>query len=180
MSPQDQQPAKDLNNIGLLVNTNVAGDAIQSLQEGTLVTCRYGDKAIDYKACKLTYKRFGIKTLAFEALSILWVYLEFTGCHIVGCSLLAVANWAGFKIEKRIGYQFDVLIGLNAVDKIPFNGGHRYLITAKGLYILRYWDEQRVLIIEDIEKRRIIARLKAETKLIRRSMRKRDAVGRYS
>lgn len=176
-----QQPAgvNDLQHAA----ANVAGDEGSSSKARNLGCLKYGEKAIDYKACKRLFKKFGIKTNAFQALSILWLYLHFMGKDETGATLQAVASWSGFgnRWERSVEYYFLQLIELNAVEKIPFNGGHRYLITRKGLHILQVWEDERQDIIKDIETRHAAAMIKAEQTRgnVRARLAKRDNKGRF-
>lgn len=146
---------------------------------GVDLTSGYGDRAIDYKACKAVYLRFAIRTQDYEALSILWVYLQFKGKQDIGCNLQEVADWTGAWNRKRFERMLIRLIEHQCVEKIPFNGGYRWLITRKGLFVLKYWDEQRGVIIADIQRRAVIARDKAEAIKLRRQATARDNKGRF-
>lgn len=180
-------PSSDLglNDMRIYSNAgeNVVSDANEASGTGNLDCLKYGEKAIDYKACKRLFKRFGIKGNAFQALSILWLYLHFMGKDETGATLQAVAGWSGFGLrwEKSMAYYFAQLIELNAVEKIPFNGGYRYLITRKGLFILQVWEDERQDIIKDIQTRHAAAMIKAEQTRdnVRARLAKRDNKGRF-
>jgi hypothetical protein len=136
----------------------------------------YGERAIDFKATKRMFCKHGIKSKELEALSILWLYLEFNTKFEVGCTLKDVGSWSGYGDYwlKKLTYHISQLIDKGCVEKIPFNVGFRYLITGKGFAILRTWERERQMLWDDVEKRRITARLKAETTKLNRSKRKRE------
>jgi hypothetical protein len=145
------------------------------------VSYKYGEKAIDFKACKSIFRQYDIKTREIEALSILWMFLEFNGKHEAGCTLKAVADWSGFgdRWKGRLLWHFEQLIEKRCIEKIPFNDGFRYLITGKGEGILRAWEDEREKIKEDLAKRRITARLKAETKRLNMLSRRHPVTQRW-
>lgn len=162
---------------------NVASDANEVSGKGCCNCLRYGDKAIDFKACRILFKRYAVGWRQFEALSIIWLYLHFMDKAETGATLQQVAGWSGFgkwwqmRLEKR----FIQLIELNALEKFPYNGGYRYLITQKGLFILRMWDQIRGEIVADIETRHAAAMIKAEQTRdnVRARLAKRDNKGRF-
>lgn len=163
---------------------NVASASMGGNGRGNLICPTYGEKAIDFKASKRIYKRFGIKSNTFQALSILWLYLHFMNKAETGATLTAVADWSGFGNgwENKMGYWFGQLIESGAVEKFPYNGGYRYLIARKGLHVLEVWEAERQDIIRDCETRHAAAVEKqARTREnMRLKMSKRDGKGRFN
>lgn len=131
---------------------------------------RYEERAIDYKACRALFKRTGIKARTFDALCILWLYLHRMNKDLTGCTLKEVAGWSGYgrRHEEQINYRFGLLLDLQALEKFPYNGGYRYLITRKGEYYLELWEQLRQEFITKLNERARIAAAKVDGRTLRK------------
>lgn len=161
-----------LNDCGLLMND--AGEASYSqvihkdlpLPDGMLWSSKY----FDAKATRVTCAHFGINLPAIEGTSITWLYLVKEARQDIGASIVDILDWSGSRPnwQRKIKKGIEEAVKDNMLERIPFNGGYRILVTTKGERVLNFYSSQFDIIKADIIAKRSINLLARETKRLKK------------
>jgi hypothetical protein len=152
------------NDMGVCVPANVAGGDNCIYNSCLNYDLPFSERYLELKSARTIFRLYGLKARNLDVLAILYIYQYLNEKLITGCTFQSVSNWSGFGYAWKRGFylRMEENIANDLVERFPFNGGFRLLISEKGFRMLNAWQNVRDELIKSLEQQHLKGKAKAE------------------